>query len=284
MIRSDIYLDTHRCTGATQMCATDGAWGNCTGGTCSPPPSSCTPGTTQSCQNSTCDESCGTPGGCTGATQTCAADGTWGNCAGGTCPCKSGSTRTGACGFCGLETDTCNSSGQWVAGLCQGQGVCPPNSSRTVSCGNCGQEVDTCTANCQWQAGTCNNQGVCAAGGSQACGNCGSQTCSSTCQWGTCTGQGVCSPNSTRSSACSDAFGDPGTETDSCSTSCQWNAGVCVVCTPGAVQACDPDSICASCAGTCTPGRQICASDGTWGPCSGARCSDGCPPPPMLCN
>ena len=274
----------HGCAGATMTCNAGGTeWGACSGGTCpAPPPASCSPGATQSCQNPVCDESCGNPSGCTGATQTCQPSGQWGNCTGGSCPCVNGSTRTIACGNCGLETDNCN-AGQWVAGACLGQGDCAPNATRTVACGNCGQETDTCTASCQWSAGACTGQGVCAPNATQGCGNCGSQTCTSTCQWGTCGNQGVCTAGSTRSEACSDSFGDTGNETDTCSASCQWSSGACVVCTPGATQDCD-NGLCSVCSGTCILGSQTCQSDGTWGSCVGEQCQNGgCPPPPMEC-
>jgi hypothetical protein len=71
--------------------------------------------------------------------------------------------------------------------------------------------------------------------------------------------------------SCTDSYGDPGVETDSCTQSCQWGAGVCVVCTAGATQSCVDG--CDLCTGGCIPGHQTCLSNGTWGRCIGSRCT-----------
>jgi hypothetical protein len=53
---------------------------------------------------------------------------------------------------------------------------------------------------------------------------------------------------------------------------CHAGACSCWVCTPGTSQACDVGDICANCTGTCTLGRQTCATSGQWGSCGGAVC------------
>lgn len=89
-------------------------------------------------------------------------------------------------------------------------GECDPGSSR--ACGNCGRQ--TCTSSCTW--GTCTGSGVCAAGTSRACGNCGRQTCTSSCTWGGCGAEGSCAPGQTRGDGC-----DPCSQ-QVCNGSCQW--------------------------------------------------------------
>ena len=105
---------------------------------------------------------------------------------------------------------------------------CPPPpcqcSGNSCNPSNNGQRCDSCEY--YSVAGTveaCNNidedcDGTIDEGLSQACGNCGTQTCSAG-TWSSCTGQGVCSPGSTQS------CGSCGTE--SCTSSCQWN-NMCV--------------------------------------------------------
>jgi hypothetical protein len=139
------------------------------------------------------------------------------------------------------------------------------------------------------------NEAGCTQGATRqvACGMCNvgtaTETCGSDGLWGppgTCNGQGVCSPGATRSEACSDVYGDPGTETDSCSGSCQWSAGPCVVCSPGAQQGCL--GACAGlCPDNCNYGTQTCNSSGTWGACIGASCAGGggpCDPSTGICG
>lgn len=74
------------------------------------------------------------------------------------------------------------------------------------ACGKCGVQEALCRDN---GAGAgvvsdyslCKNElGDCEAGSTQACGNCGTQTCSNTCKWTTCAGQPPmsCSPGTTQ--------------------------------------------------------------------------------------
>jgi hypothetical protein len=66
------------------------------------------------------------------------------------------------------------------------------------SCGKCGQQEAICLSdNKVSDYSACTNEvGQCTPGDTQACGNCGTATCSNSCNWGTCTGQPAnsCSP------------------------------------------------------------------------------------------
>jgi len=102
-------------------------------------------------------------------------------------------------------------------------------------------------------------------GSTQACGNCGTQTCESTGLWGICTGQGVCAPGATK---------DCSLGIEHCSSTCTWGACSCPTtpeCKPGATEAC----------GHC--GTATCDSCGAWGACAnegvcapGDMAPDGC--------
>lgn len=65
---------------------------------------------------------------------------------------------------------------------------------------------------------------ACSPGETQACGNCGTQSCTANFTWGTCSNQGDCTPGDHRELSC----GTPcSTETETCSASCQWVEGTC---------------------------------------------------------
>jgi len=68
------------------------------------------------------------------------------------------------------------------------------------SCGKCGTQEALCLADLTVsEYSACSNEiGLCIPGSTQACGNCGTQTCSNSCNWGTCQGQPAnsCSPGS----------------------------------------------------------------------------------------
>jgi hypothetical protein len=74
------------------------------------------------------------------------------------------------------------------------------------SCGKCGQQEAICQASGDGGAlvvsdyGDCTNEiGTCTPGETAACGNCGTKTCSNSCNWGSCLGQPQpenCSPGS----------------------------------------------------------------------------------------
>ena len=97
-----------------------------------------------------------------------------------------------------------------------------------------------------------------------------------------CDGGGVCAPGQQRTIKC----GNCGTQTDTCTASCQWSAGACQgagVCMPGATQA----GICDKCS------QQTCGNNCQWGACAlkpgntceylnakGSRpCTKSCAPP-----
>lgn len=76
-----------------------------------------------------------------------------------------------------------------------------PDTITQRSCGKCGKQETICQAGdagLVWsEYGPCAGEaGTCLPGTTQACGDCGTQTCTSFCGWGTCTGQpaGHCSP------------------------------------------------------------------------------------------
>ncbi len=143
-------------------------------------------------------------------------------------------------------------------GACNGQGVCIP--TQTQACGNCGTE--TCNNSCQW--GSCLGQG-CQPTTTQACNTYGSQTCSSACKWGSCSCSQapVCAPGSTRNVGC----GNCGTAIETCDACGQWgSAGACTnqgVCSPGATKS--------EACGNCGSETDTCSSSCQWsnGSCAG---------------
>ncbi|MFO0743354.1 MAG: hypothetical protein U0270_46215 [Labilithrix sp.] len=70
----------------------------------------------------------------------------------------------------------------------------------TRVCGHCGKQQAICTTNRVGdlkvsEYGPCGGEtGVCSTGETQACGKCGTKTCSGTCGWGQCKNEGVCKP------------------------------------------------------------------------------------------
>ena len=181
-----------------------------------------------------------------------------------------GGSQTQGCGKCGSQSRTCQSNGNYGGwSPCSGEGSCSPGQTR--GCGNGGTE--TCTSGCQW-SGTCVGSGPCASGQTRTCGNCGTETCINN-QWsGTCNNQGVCSSGQSR------GCGNCGTE--SCTSSCQWS-GSCTgqgPCFPGQLSAegctscksktCKTDCQWGSCSSSnqCTTGQTQCASD-RWQTCPG---------------
>lgn len=106
----------------------------------------------------------------------------------------------------------------------------------TKTCGACGKASARCDVPDGQPTGTVSAYGVCEgekAGGcipgtTQACGNCGTQTCTNACGWGTCTAQGVCKAGDVdyTSAGCTTA----GTySARTCSGTCAWGnyAGTC---------------------------------------------------------
>gem|GEM_PF-2035128 len=225
-------------------------------------------------------------------TLTCLPDCTWGEWS--ACSISAACTvgQSVSCGNCGSSTCV---NGQW--GVCQNQGSCTPSQTQSQSCNVSGTQSRTCSQGCQWgdwgtcsaappacspgqqenqsctinglpgtMSRTCNNQGqwnswssctttaACNSGATQSCGNCGSSTCVNG-QWGACQNQGSCTPSQTQSQSCNVS----GTQSRTCSSSCQWGAwGTCsadpAVCNSGATQSC----------GNC--GTSTCVN-GQWGVC-----------------
>ena len=74
--------------------------------------------------------------------------------------------------------------------------------------------------------------GVCKPGQTQACGNCGTQTCTSDCAWGACSNQGACMPGASASCCpCSSGCGCGGSMV--CDGSCNWGFCQGYICKPG---------------------------------------------------
>lgn len=80
----------------------------------------------------------------------------------------------------------------------------------------CGAKCTTCPTgqSCDEGSWTCQSNS-CTGTGSQACGNCGTQTCGADGVWGVCTGQGACQPGATQ--ACIGGA-------QSCSAGCVWGS------------------------------------------------------------
>lgn len=95
------------------------------------------------------------------------------------------------------------------------------------SCQKCGTQQSLCQevdGKLVWSDyGPCNDEtGVCVPGSTQACGNCGTQSCSNSCGWGQCTGQpqNSCAPGTVEytDASCKDG----GLKSKTCSASCTW--------------------------------------------------------------
>lgn len=129
-----------------------------------------------------------------------------------------------ACGKCGMQIRTCDSStGQWSQWAeCKGEGEC--KAGETGMCGNGGMK--TCKSDCKWDT-ACAGQ-KCTGPLSQTCGLCGGQTrtCDSNTgqftDWTTCQQPGgACAPGSTQ--ACSAPH-----QVQTCTASCSWGLCTCV--------------------------------------------------------
>lgn len=97
------------------------------------------------------------------------------------------------------------------------------------SCGKCGKQEAICQdvgGSLKWSDyGPCGNEiGQCTPGETQACGNCGTSTCSNSCNWGTCGGQPTnsCSPGSVRYTAAGCGATPGGYKNQTCDNACQW--------------------------------------------------------------
>ena len=229
--------------------------------------------------------------------QTCGGDGMWAapqacvdqTCLAGACVgmCAPSQTHPVPCGNCGMDTQTCTSSGSWQSsGKCSGEGACAPTT--TQGCNTYGTQ--TCTASCSW--GTCScpstpactpGQAQCASGDVETCDACGQYGSPVACGSGTCVGgmcSGSCNPGQKQCS---------GNSAQTCDTSGMWQTtsscpnqtcinGACNgVCAPGQT---DPVSC-----GKCGTDTQTCDSTGNWkssGSCNGqGTCT---PQATMQCN
>jgi hypothetical protein len=69
----------------------------------------------------------------------------------GSSTCSAGQTESQACGKCGKQNRTCESSGQWGAwGGCTGEGVCQSGAIEKQPCENSTQRTRKCGSDCQW--------------------------------------------------------------------------------------------------------------------------------------
>jgi len=191
--------------------------------------------------------------------------------------CSCGCSGSGVCNSippCVSNSD-CNDNDPCTQDICQGAGTCSATCTHphqgcyvgaTQSCGNCGTQ--TCSSSCSW--GSCTGTGTCTPGATQSCGNCGTQTCSSSCSWGSCTGTGTCTPGATQS------CGNCGTQT--CSNSCVWDS--CLgsgSCSPGTSQCCGNNQT-QTCSSGCSWSGCFCSPGSCGAQCSSAaNCNDGDP-------
>src|SRR5690606_24515309 len=83
-------------------------------------------------------------------------------------PCDlPGATEMVPCGNCGTVQRFCTVDGEWVYGVCSGEGECRPGTMEAVSCGNCGTQTARCNTACTWdRTGACAGEGECAPGAS----------------------------------------------------------------------------------------------------------------------
>ncbi len=97
-------------------------------------------------------------------------------------------------------------------------------------CGKCGKQETICEAAddagaLEWSDyGTCNGEsGSCLPGETRPCGNCGTQTCTSTCGWSACGGQPTnhCTPGSVAFTGAGCPSG--GLRSRVCNPTCQWS-------------------------------------------------------------
>jgi hypothetical protein len=119
----------------------------------------------------------------------------------------------------------------------EGTACTTPNAFGNKTCGACGTAQAVCIAGdggaATWGPyGACENEvvGGCVPGATQACGNCGTQTCTQYCGWGSCTGQAAnsCAAGSIEYSTAGCPIKNT-YQSRSCSASCQWGnfAGAC---------------------------------------------------------
>ncbi|RZO62390.1 MAG: hypothetical protein EVA89_09135 [Sandaracinaceae bacterium] len=105
--------------------------------------------------------------------------------------CETGERRTAECGFCGMESQSCEDPGVWMAtSECLGQGECEVGEVETRDGALCQQEQRICLDGCAWSdweetrpAGVCEplservSEESCAEGAERP------ETCDDACQW-----------------------------------------------------------------------------------------------------
>lgn len=116
----------------------------------------------------------------------------------------------------------------------------PPNPGDTCTdgsqifkktCNACGQASARCiipegqTSGSVSDYGTCENEkaGGCIPGTTQACGNCGTQTCTATCGWTACTGQGTCAAGDVEYTSAGCTANSNTYASRTCSGTCTWS-------------------------------------------------------------
>ena len=143
---------------------------------------------------------CETPAFCTGTS--------------GTCPASTFKPSSVVChpptGDCDEAEYCTGTSGSCPEGAYYPSGYLCRAASSCESAGYCTGTSATCPSGAR--------QG-CSPGTVQACGNCGTQTCSDSCTWGSCVGEGVCTPNDTQTC---NIFG-----AQTCTSSCAWGSCSC---------------------------------------------------------
>ncbi|MBI5607407.1 MAG: hypothetical protein HY902_00845 [Deltaproteobacteria bacterium] len=246
--------------------------GVCAAGSCTAKPkaSACDDGNPCTVADSCAAGGCqGSPMNCSSLNGPCSA----GTCQGGKCIAQPASGGTGC-----DDGNPCTVADVCASGKCAG--TAKDCSSATTACGP--GVCDPATAKCV--ASPANP--VCTPGqvdtATQACGKCGQQTRSRTCQascgwgawsgWSACGGEGACSPG--EADVQHQGCGNCGQQARSrlCSATCQWGAwsnwGTC-----GSQGVCAPGATAATCGDPCAV--KVCNSSCQWGACglkAGAQC------------
>lgn len=130
--------------------------------------------------------------------------------------------------------------------------------------------------------------GSCVAGSTQACGKCGTQTCSSKCGWGVCQGEKSCTAGQTENC--------PGGGTKTCNTSCEWvpdancqeshnacnDSQQCILVAGAGTDACQTNTDCQNSYNTCNASHQCVPVVGTG--TDTCLTSDDCVGPHNICS
>ncbi|MEQ9076712.1 MAG: SUMF1/EgtB/PvdO family nonheme iron enzyme [Sandaracinaceae bacterium] len=137
--------------------------------------------------------------------------------------CETGERRTADCGFCGMESQSCEDPGVWMAtSECLGQGECEVGEVETREGALCQQEQRICLDGCAWS------------------------------DWEETRPAATCEPGDTRR-AMSDTCGPSERLLEECSDACEWveDVGTCVDACGGAPARTSPEWA-----------REVCVPDG----------------------